>query len=88
MARRSSLQADQGHHSTDAALQQNLCRVELEAAAAQGGLIYRVQESVGQSVELTPESFHDRVLYWIEDEHAQRTAFLLHDSHQSVQLFE
>jgi len=46
-----------------------LC-VELEAAAAEGGLIYRVQQSVGQSVELTPESFQDRVLYWVEDEHS------------------
>lgn len=41
-------------------------RVELEAAAAEGGMIYRVHQNVGLSVELTPESFDDRVLYWME----------------------
>jgi hypothetical protein len=46
-----------------------LC-VELEAAAAAGGLTYRVQQAVGQSVELTPGSFHDRALYWVENEHS------------------
>jgi hypothetical protein len=42
-------------------------RVELEAAAAERGMIYRVRESVGLSVELTRESFADPVLYWMED---------------------
>jgi ATPase family associated with various cellular activities (AAA) len=45
-------------------------RVELEAAAAEGRLIYRVQQSANLSVELTPEIFADRVLYWIEHAHA------------------
>lgn len=42
-------------------------RVELEAAAAEAGTIYRVQRDVGLSVELTPECFDDRVLFWIEN---------------------
>lgn len=44
----------------------NPLRVELEAAAAEGGMIYRVHQAVGLSVELTPDSFDDRVLYWTE----------------------
>jgi hypothetical protein len=40
--------------------------VELEAAAMEAGAIYRVQREVGLSVDLTPESFDDRVLFWIE----------------------
>jgi hypothetical protein len=42
-------------------------RVELEAAAAEGGMIYRVQESVALSSDLTPGGFDDKVLYWTED---------------------
>jgi hypothetical protein len=42
-------------------------RVELEAAAAEGGMIYRVQKSVPLSTPLTPECVADRVLYWTED---------------------
>jgi len=41
-------------------------RVELEAAAAEKRMIYRVEQAVGLSAELTPESFDDRVLYWLE----------------------
>lgn len=50
-------------------------RVELEAAAAEAGTIYRVQRDVGLSVELTPESFDDRVLFWME--HTYSTEVLL-----------
>jgi Domain of unknown function (DUF5925)/ATPase family associated with various cellular activities (AAA) len=45
--------------------------VELEAAAAEGRMIYRVQQSAGVSVELTPDLFADRVLYWTEHMHAR-----------------
>jgi hypothetical protein len=44
----------------------NPLRVELEAAAAEGGMIYRVHQAVGLSVELTPDSFDDHVLDWTE----------------------
>ncbi|HYB90987.1 MAG TPA: AAA family ATPase [Candidatus Binataceae bacterium] len=46
-------------------------RVELEAAAAEGGMIYRVQQSAALSIEPVPESFDDRVLYWIEHPNAR-----------------
>jgi hypothetical protein len=46
-------------------------RVELEAAAAGRKMIYRVEESVGLSVELAPECFDDRVLFWTEDGHSR-----------------
>ncbi len=49
----------------------NPLRVELEAAAAEREMIYRVEESVGLSVELTPELFDDRVLFWMEDAHSK-----------------
>jgi len=43
-------------------------RVELEAAAAEGGLIYRTQQTAGSSIDLMPEAFDDRVLYWTENQ--------------------
>lgn len=50
-------------------------RVELEAAAAEAGTIYRVQREVGLSIEFTPESFDDPVLFWME--HTYSTEVLL-----------
>ena len=34
-------------------------------------MIYRVEESVGLSAELTPDSFDDRVLFWTEEAHSK-----------------
>jgi hypothetical protein len=45
--------------------------VELEAGAAEGGMIYRVKQSVGLSIEPTAESLADEVLYWIESENGK-----------------
>ncbi|MGH7984759.1 MAG: AAA family ATPase [Candidatus Binataceae bacterium] len=41
--------------------------IRFEAAAALGGMIYRVEQDLGMSVDLTPEAFADRVLYWMEN---------------------
>lgn len=41
-------------------------RVELEAAAAEQRMIYRVQDNVALSVELNPECFSDRIVFWTE----------------------
>lgn len=60
-------------------------RVELEAAAAEGGMIYRVGHAVGLSVELTPESFDDRILFWTEHAHS-REVLLEHGDGRSVAL--
>jgi ATPase family associated with various cellular activities (AAA) len=50
-------------------------RVELEATAAEGRLIYRVHQDVGSSGELTPERLTDRLLFWTE--HTYSTEVLL-----------
>ncbi len=46
-------------------------RMELEAAAALERMIYRVEQAANLSIELTPELFADRVLYWMEHTHAR-----------------
>ncbi|MHB8381566.1 MAG: AAA family ATPase [Candidatus Binataceae bacterium] len=50
--------------------ERNPLRVEFEAAAAEGDMIYRTMQTVGMSValfpECFPESFGDRILYWTE----------------------
>ena len=42
-------------------------RVELEATASEGGMTYRVQQSISPSVELAVESVDGCVLYLTED---------------------
>jgi hypothetical protein len=72
--------------------ERNPLRVEFEAAAAEGGMIYRTQKTLFASADLMPDSFSDRLLYWMENPNSKeillrRESALIHLQRDSTGCF-